>query len=181
MHPRPPSSEKTLPTAAAESPYQKKLIFVFISIAVLAVIGLGAYRWFSARDSFSLFKDQVLSGLKKEDTQLLLTLANKEFLIGQGESENGATVPPEKVIKQILQLSKTTKWSNNFQEFETLRILYPDEGKFQLVFTKNLDQWRWSGFLANNPEDVTLIIGDDSDMSNPGRYKEIKSEEATDN
>lgn len=181
--PRGPSKaggpEKTLPTMQGESPLQKPLIMIFAAIAVLAVIGLTIFQWRRGKDEFIDAKNKVVAALSKKDSAALLGLASKEFLVGQADSDNSATVAPEKVMPRIIQLSQNTKWGDQFAEFENIRILSPETGGFQLMFQKTDNGWIWSGFLSINADEVTNLTTDNS--TNKVEYKEIRSEEAQGN
>jgi hypothetical protein len=172
------TQEKTLPTAQGELPKQKKLIAIFAGIAVLALVSYGIYLGKKGKDEFSEARDKVVQAFLKKDSVALLALANKEFTVGQPESDSGITLPPEKVIGKILQLAQNTRWSDRFQEFDNIRILYPESGSFQLLFVKNGTGWIWSGFLAINPEDLAALSVENPMPTEKNEYKEIQSDEA---
>jgi hypothetical protein len=161
-----------------ESPLQKPLILIFAGIAIVAVIGLTIFQWRRSKDEFSEVRTKVVTALAKKDSAALLLLANKEFLVGQADSENGATTQPEKIMPRIIQLSQNSKWGDQFTEIENIRILNPVSGGFQLMFQKTDNGWVWTGFLSINADDLANLTADPMPKV---EYKEIRSEEAQGN
>lgn len=170
--------DKTLPTAQGELPKQKPLIIAFAVIALLVIFSYSIYLWRHGKDDFGLTKDRVVAALEKKDKALLISLAHKDFMVGQPESDNSASVPPEKIMDKIIYLTQTTKWSSNVQEFENVRILYPENGSFQLMFLKTETGWIWAGFLAVNPDDLAALASETPTQPEKFEYKEIQTEEA---
>lgn len=140
---------------------RRALIFTFSVILVLAVVTYGWYQVSrNANDEFLQLTKKIAIAFEKSDIESLKSTAAKEFVIGQPNSDNGAIVDSNKVMQKILQLSKNTKWSERFEDAETTRYLLPEQGPYQLIFTKSEKGWLWTGFLSISEEDVAFLASE---------------------
>ena len=173
----PNNDAESAPTARI----RKMLIYFFAAISVVGIILASVYQYRRRFDEFAKLRVEIETALASKNETVLLKLASHEFTVGQPELGNGVTVTPERVIAKIISIAGRLKWSDHIEDFETLRILYPEKGSLQLVFTHTPSGWTWTGVQSVSPDELAYIAAESTGQ--PGaedkiQYHEIVTEEA---
>lgn len=174
-----------LPNNNAESaPSIRKrhiLITIFSVVLVIGLILASIYQYRRRFDEFAKLRSEVEMALASKNEPLLLKLAAHEFTVGQPELGNGVTVTPEKVISRVVTLASNMKWADRTEDFENLRILYPEKGSLQLLFNHTPSGWVWSGVQSVSPDELAFLASDvnaSAATEDRVQYHEIVTEEA---
>lgn len=174
-----------LPNNNAESaPSVRKrhiLITVFSVVLVIGLIFASIYQYRRRFDEFAKLRSEVEFALASKNESLLLKLATHEFTVGQPELGNGVTVTPEKVIGRLVTLASTMKWADRTEDFENLRVLYPEKGSLQLLFNHTPSGWVWSGVQSVSPDELAFLASDvnaSAAAEDRVQYHEIVTDEA---
>lgn len=157
---------------------RKFLIGLFSIILIFSFISFIIYQKnMDSQNHFNKSRLQVVSAIKSSDLAQLEKLASTEFMIGQPGTDNGAIVNPKKVLPKLLQITKTTEWTDHFEDSDLTRYLLPKEGPHQLVFSLINNEWVWSGFLSVSEDDLAVLTSElPNDELKDIEYSEAPSE-----
>jgi hypothetical protein len=167
---------------SASSAHKRKIMIGILSVVVLvALVTAMIYQYRVRFDDFTTLKAQIVNALAAKDDAALIQLAAHEFTVGQPEQGSGSTlVPDKKFITKFIYLAAPLHWSERMEDFENIRVLYPEHGTLQLTFTHAPSGWSWSGVQSVSTEEVAFLASDAPAASSDEKvfYQEILSEEA---
>lgn len=158
---------------------RKMLIGIFSFIVLSGFITYGIYQnSLIKKDNFHELTHKVTRALSDGNLDQLEQLASSDFMIGQPGTDNGAIINPPKVLSKIIHLSKNTKWSDRYEESDSIRYLMPEEGIHQLIFTNTDNGWKWTGFLTISEDELAFIASElPQEEMQEIQYNEVQTSE----